>query len=108
MFSTLFFMASIMLEIYCFLELREDIISVICGGGVVLIAGYLFIDTLPFDVMREKEIYYGKSLEYEEKISKEITEILKFQKALYVLNKKAKTMDPDMIKLMENLIKKDQ
>lgn len=93
-------MAAMMLETYCFLELRDDIISVICGGCVVLISGYLFLDTIRVDILKQREDYYQKSLENEERMNKELVEMVKFQKATYITSKKSistEAMSKDML-----------
>lgn len=54
-FYTLFFIIAVLFEMYCFLELRKDLISIVCGGLVVLIAGFLLVDVIVTEVNSQFE-----------------------------------------------------
>ena len=91
-FFTLFFIASIIFESYCILECGDSVIIVVCGGLVVVIAAFLFIDVLVSVYTRERDYILEKQAEQQKEtamiIGKELQEVLKYQKALYAVTKK--------------------
>ena len=92
MFYSIFFVAAIIFLIYCFTEFREDIPTMICATIVMLIATFLFIDVLVSIYQAEKKELLEKAQERQDEATKEIKktmeEILKYEKAIYVVNKR--------------------
>lgn len=91
-FFVLFFIASIIFESYCLLECSDSPVIVICGGLVVIIAAFLFIDVVVSVYTREREYILERQKEQQDHavkmLRKELDEILKYEKALYVITKK--------------------
>ncbi|MDO5518873.1 MAG: hypothetical protein Q4G58_00125 [bacterium] len=91
-FFTLFFVASIIFEHYCIRECGDSALIVVCGGLVVIIAAFLFIDVLVSVYTRERDYILEKQKEQNEAAVKglreDLQELLKYQKALYVVAKK--------------------
>ncbi len=92
MFYSIFFVAAIIFLVYCFAEFREDIATMICATIVMLIATFLFIDVLVNIYKAEKKDLLEKTQERQDAFNKEISktmeEILKYEKAIYVINKR--------------------
>lgn len=91
-FFVLFFIASIIFERYCLLECSDSPSIVICGGLVVIIAAFLFIDVLVSVYTTERDYILSKREEQQQAavaaLQKELNELLKYEKALYVVTKK--------------------
>lgn len=58
-FYIVFFVFSLLIEIYCYLEWRDDLISVIGTSVVFLIALYLLIDSVGAEIKKAKSEYYN-------------------------------------------------
>lgn len=65
-FYSLFFLASLLGEAYCLVNLKDDIFSMLGIGIIVLIAGYLLIDC----ILYELEAHNRKEKEEREKLLK--------------------------------------
>ena len=91
-FFTLFFLASVIFEAYCLLECGDSVLIVVCGGLVVLIAAFLFIDVLVSIYTTERDYMLEQQRENynqaAELIHNDLNELLKYQKALYAVTKK--------------------
>lgn len=57
-FYIMFFTFALLVEVYCYLEWRKDIISIIGTSIVFFIALYLLIDSVKNEVNKRKEEYY--------------------------------------------------
>lgn len=57
-FYIMFFAFALLVEIYCYLEWRKDIISIIGTSIVFLIALYLLIDSIKSGIDNKKKEYY--------------------------------------------------
>ncbi len=92
MFYSVFFVASIIFLVYCFIEFREDLATMICASIVVLIAAFLFIDVLVSVYKQEKKDFLEKAQQREDattaEMKKYLNEILKYEKAIYVVSKR--------------------
>lgn len=90
-FFTLLFVASIIFEGYCITECGDSILIMVCGGLVVIIATFLFIDVLVNVYTTERDYILAKKKEQQEEavkaISDDLKEMLKYQKALYAVAK---------------------
>ena len=92
MFYCVFFMAAMIFLIYCLAEYREDLATMICATVVMLIATILFIDVLVSVYKAEKEDYLERAQARQDnankELKKELDEILKYEKAIYVISKR--------------------
>lgn len=57
-FYIIFFTFALLVEIYSYLEWRKDTISIIGTSIVFLIALYLFIDSVKYEIEKKKKEYY--------------------------------------------------
>ncbi|BBF44593.1 hypothetical protein lbkm_3307 [Lachnospiraceae bacterium KM106-2] len=85
-FYSLFFMTAAIFEVYTLLELRQDMVSLLCSSMVMLIASYLFLDMI-IDCYREQRRLFIEMAEHKE-LHKDLQELIKYEKALLVINKK--------------------
>lgn len=87
-----FFIAAVLIEIYSIIVLDGNLFSTISLGIVVMITGYLFIDTVRSSLKKGKEeakFYMDKVFSEEaEKWNERYTELLNLQKASYTATKK--------------------
>ena len=90
---SVFFVAAIIFLIYCFAEFRDDVATIICATIVMLIATVLFIDVLITVYKAEKKDILEKMQERQDaeraELSKLLNDVLKYEKAIYVVNKRA-------------------
>lgn len=98
-FFSICFLAALMAEAYCFLVLDGDLISVIGIGLVVLIVGYLLLDSIrgEWKHSSQKVLFYLEQLycNEKEKWDERYTEILNLHKASYTATKKNSLMIND-------------
>jgi len=91
-FFGLCFLAAMLAETYCIIRLNEDYLSVIGIGMVVLITGYLLMDSLrsKWSESRDRAIAAFKSKYIEEMDKRDVKfiELLNIQKATYSVTKK--------------------
>lgn len=80
----MFFVVSFIAEIYCLLEYREDMVNIIGVGIVLLIATYLWLDTIQSTFIKEVE-----------QIDNKVKNVEKLQKAIYVLIKRLNTEEKE-------------
>ena len=92
-FYVLFWALADIFELYCLIALHDDLFSVVAGGLVVLIATYLMLDTMIEWHREEKKHYMNevitKQNEAIAELTRQIQEIEKYQKALYVYTKRS-------------------
>lgn len=92
MFYSIFFVAATIFLIYCFVEFRGDVAIMISASVVMLIASFLFIDVLVTVYKQEKADLLEKAKERQDattaEIKKNLEEIIKYEKAIYVVNKR--------------------
>lgn len=91
-FFSICFLASLLAEAYCFQVLRGDLFSIVGIGFVVLITGYLLLDTIRSKMQRsvkDAKFYFDRMYREEtEKWTGRYTEIANLQKATYTAAKK--------------------
>lgn len=73
----IFFLVALLGELYCLLEYREDVINIVGVGIVLLIAAYLWLDSI-------MGFYLNRVKEMEDRLER----MEKIQKAIYITNKK--------------------
>lgn len=92
LFFGLCFIAAILIEAYCIQILKGNLFSTFALGIVVMITGYLFMDTIRSRVKKSEEaakFYVDHLLSNEaEKWNERYTELLNLQKASYTATKK--------------------
>lgn len=102
-FYSIFFVAAGIFLVYCFLEFRKDIATMICASVVMLIATFLFIDVLVSIYKAEKQDFLAKAQERQDatnaEIKKSFDELIKYEKAIYVVNKK------ELLEMQQNQLK---
>lgn len=91
-FFGLFFLIALILEIYVIYKFEGDLFTVIGIGVVVLITGYIFMDTVRSQVQESinsiKQDLEKSQKEELEIIKKELKQVLDIQKASYTATKK--------------------
>ncbi|BCN33011.1 hypothetical protein [Anaeromicropila herbilytica] len=104
---SLFFLLSIMMEAYCLLETRNDLISIIGMGVVVLISAYLVLDVgiTQLDGLRKNEA--NDSCNYES-LNKKLEEMENIQKAIYVSTKKSYNLIDDKLFVITKLLEEQK
>lgn len=115
---SVFFIASVLTELYCLLQFRDDYIVVIGIGAVVLIATYLLMDSFCSEYglngkgrTKDKEEQEDAIEELRNKkglkqLLERVEEIGKIQKALYVSNKKIEeSLTKEIQQLSNNMVK---
>ena len=74
------------------MEFHDDVATMICASIVMLIASFLFLDVLISVYKEEKKDFLAKAQERQdratEEIKKSLDEIIKYEKAIYVVNKR--------------------
>lgn len=102
------FMAALMGEAYCIEVLKGDLFSTVGIGIVVLITGYLFIDTIISTIRQNTEdikFYADRTIrEEDDKWNERFTEIINLQKATYTATKKNTIMLTQQMKDLESLL----
>ncbi len=73
-FYIMFFTFTLLVEIYCYLEWRNDIVSIIGTSIVFLIALYLLIDSIKNEIEEKKKEYYDHMEEQYKRIDKMVDE----------------------------------
>ena len=104
-FFCLCFIAAFMAEVYCFTVLEGDPISVIGIGLVVLITGYLLLDSLAGSLSQGRDkmkadmeaMYREESENWKERY----TELMNIQKATYAALKKTTARMEEQIKELQ-------
>ncbi len=95
---SLILIASLFAEIYCFLEFRKDILTILGTSVIVLVAAFITLDSfLSIFGMDEKEGNGVKSDGFRN-IQKYLEEMEKVQKATFVMAKKNAVRDQEIIK----------
>ena len=95
---SLILIASLLAEIYCFLEFRKDILTILGTSVIVLVAAFITLDSfLSIFSMDEKEGNGVKSDGFRN-IQKYLEEMEKVQKATFVMAKKNAIRDQEIIK----------
>ena len=95
---SLILIASLLAEIYCFLEFRKDILTILGTSVIVLVAAFITLDSfLSIFGMDEKEGNGVKSDGFRN-IQKYLEEMEKVQKATFVMAKKNAIRDQEIIK----------
>ena len=95
---SLILIASLLAEIYCFLEFRKDILTILGTSVIVLVAAFITLDSfLSIFGMDEKEGNDMKSDGFRN-IQKYLEEMEKVQKATFVMAKKNALRDQEIIK----------
>ncbi len=110
-FFSICFIASIMAEAYCFLILKGELISSAGIGIVVLINGYLLLDSIRSTLKTQSEMFrfYLDHFARDEmqKWNEKYTEITNLQKASYTVSKKHQEMflkqSEEMLRRMETI-----
>jgi hypothetical protein len=83
----MFFITAFIGEIYCLLEFRDDVINIVGVGIVLMIASYLWLDSIRSIFIKEME-----------QIDDKVKNVEKLQKAIYVLTKRLNTEDTNKVK----------
>ena len=83
----MFFVAAFIGEIYCLLVFRDDVVNIIGVGIVLMIASYLWLDSIRSIFLKEIE-----------QIDDKVKNVEKLQKAIYVLTKRLNTNDTNKVK----------
>lgn len=104
-FYILFFIACIIMETYCFLELRDDLITIVAMSIVVLISAYLVLDGIRAR-LREIRVTLEKNRLSIENLEKKLEYIEKLEKANYIYHKKNYDSLKNMTTNSENNTKK--
>lgn len=102
-FYSLFFIASIIMETYCLLQLRDDLISLGGMSLVVLISAYLLIDSILGEITKEKLSVNNNNFIID-RIEKKLEDMENIQKAIYVSTKKSYSLLEERLADMENNI----
>ena len=101
LFFGLCFLGAVIGETYCLLYLKGDLFSTIGIGFVVLITGYLFMDSIRSNIKksmdRAKQYAEGVLEEGTKKWDERYTEMLNLQKATYSVTKKNSTLITEQI-----------
>ncbi len=88
--SSLLFLAALLAEIYCFLEFRKDMLSVLGTGVVLLAAAFIMLDSAlgMFDGESRGKKQQGQEEKLPEDLEKHLADLEKMQKASFVVMKK--------------------
>lgn len=98
---SLFFLLSIMIEMYCLLELRDDLITIVGMGIVVIISAFLLLDVIINET--DKKNNNSKSENYDtSNLEKKLDELENIQKAIYVSTKKSYNLLDMKFSTLEN------
>lgn len=95
-FFGLCFIAALIGEAYCIIILKGDLFSTVCIGFVVLITGYLFMDSIRSKLIQSREsgkFYMDHILQEEnDRWNEKYNELVNLQKATYTATKKNTAM----------------
>ncbi len=95
-FFGLCFIAALMGEAYCIVILEGDLFSTVCIGFVVLITGYLFMDSIRSKLVHSRDsgkFYIDHVLQEEnDRWNEKYNELVNLQKATYTATKKNAAM----------------
>lgn len=96
------FLAAILAEVYCIRVLENDLFSIIAIGFVVLITGYLFMDSIRSTIIqwgKDTRFFFDRMYREEtDKWNNRYTETVNLQKATYIALKKNSTVLSEQLK----------